>query len=84
MTERLSIEVDGTPVIVARGVSVASALLDAGVTAFRISPQGTGRAPLCGMGVCYECRVTIDGVTHQRACMVVVDAGMRVDTGAAE
>ena len=84
MNERISVEVDGAAVFVARGVSVASALLDAGITAFRISPNGSARAPLCGMGVCYECRVTIDGVPHQRACMLIVEPGMRVETGAAE
>jgi len=37
---------------------------------------------VCGMGVCYECRVTIDGVAHQRACLRVVADGMRIDTAA--
>jgi D-hydroxyproline dehydrogenase subunit gamma len=84
VTERISIDVDGAPLVVVRGVSVASALLDAGVTAFRVSPNGSARAPLCGMGVCYECRVMIDGVPQQRACMRLVEPGMRVGTGAAE
>jgi hypothetical protein len=39
---------------------------------------------LCGMGICYECRVTISDVAHQRACMVVVEPGMRIDTGSAQ
>jgi sarcosine oxidase subunit alpha len=37
---------------------------------------------LCGMGICYECRVMVDGVAHQRACMIVVEPGMCVDTEA--
>jgi sarcosine oxidase subunit alpha len=32
------------------------------------------------MGICYECRVTIDGVAHQRACVILVEPAMRVDT----
>jgi sarcosine oxidase subunit alpha len=34
------------------------------------------------MGTCYECRVTIDGVAHRRACLVVVTEGMHVTTAA--
>lgn len=84
MSERIEIDVNGSSVVVARGTSVACALLDAGVTAFRIAPSGSARAPLCGMGVCYECRVTIDDVPQQRACMRIVHPGMRIETGAGE
>jgi sarcosine oxidase subunit alpha len=38
------------------------------------------RAPLCGMGVCFECRVQVDGVAHVRACMTPVSDGMQVVT----
>ena len=37
---------------------------------------------MCGMGTCYECRVTIDGVAHRRACLVTVADGMDVTTAA--
>lgn len=62
------------------GVSVAAALMLAGVRAFRRSVSGEGREPLCGMGVCHECRVTIDGVPHRRACLVPVRDGLHVST----
>ena len=67
--------VTGTP-----GSTVAAALLDAGVRSFRRSVRGEPRGPLCGMGICFECRVTIDGVPHRRACLVPVADGMRVTT----
>ena len=76
----IEIIVNGTTVPAERGVTVAAALLDAGQFAFRESRSGDARAPLCGMGVCYECRVTVDGVAHQRACMTVVESGMQVST----
>lgn len=60
------------------GASVAAALMHAGVRAFRRSVSGEPRAPLCGMGVCHECRVTIDGVPHRRACLVPVRDGLHV------
>ena len=72
--------VNGRMVNAQRGSTVAATLLNGGVQAFRTSKRGEPRAALCGMGVCYECRVTVDGVAHQRACMTIVAAGMQVDT----
>jgi aerobic-type carbon monoxide dehydrogenase small subunit (CoxS/CutS family) len=80
MSDDIVLFVDGRSVRSVRGVSVAAALLNAGVTAFRTSIGGTARGPVCGMGVCHECRVTIDGVPHQRSCMVAACDGMDVRT----
>lgn len=73
--------VNGREMSAAAESSVAAVLLDAGITRFRASVSGEPRAPLCGMGVCYECRVDIDGQPHRRACMVRVREGMSVSTG---
>jgi len=59
------------------GANVAAAVARAGAH-FRRSCAGEPRAPLCGMGVCFECRVEIDGVAHRRACLVLAREGMRV------
>ena len=72
--------VDGEQHRATAGSSVAAALLNAGIWRVRHAGDGAPRAPLCGMGICYECRVTIDGVAHQRACLVPVAAGMVVRT----
>ena len=63
------------------GTTVAAVLINSGVEAFRVSASGEKRGPLCGMGICFECRVTIDGVGHQRSCNVVASDGMEVFTG---
>ena len=76
----VTIAIDGREVRVSDGISVAAAMLDAGVSAFRRSVEGMDRGPLCGMGICYECRVTIDDVAHRRACLVMVADGLRVAT----
>lgn len=79
MTQRtVEIVVNGRAVLVDEGTTVASALLNARVSEFRTSTGGDARGPLCGMGICYECRVTINDISQQRACMVVVAQGMRV------
>lgn len=77
----VEITVDGRRVRTPAGSSVAAALLNAGVTVFRTSVTGELRAPLCGMGICWECRVSIDGRAHVRSCMVQAAPGMTVSTG---
>ncbi|MGJ5819649.1 (2Fe-2S)-binding protein [Paludibaculum fermentans] len=80
MSKRLTVILDGRPVQVDAGTTVAAALLNAGVTAFRHSVTGEPRAPLCGMGICFECRVTVDGVEHCRSCQTLCAEGMQVTT----
>jgi predicted molibdopterin-dependent oxidoreductase YjgC len=75
------IKIDGIKTEVSEGVTVAAALLSHGVAAFRTSVCGEERGPLCGMGICFECRVTVDGVPHQRSCMIVARGGMEIVTG---
>jgi len=82
MSDTIEIIADGQVMRVERGITLASALLNVKHYVFRRSTTGEPRAPLCGMGICYECRVTVDGVAHRRACMIVVEPGMRVDTEA--
>ena len=67
---------------VVAGTSVAAAIAMTGNGVTRLSVSGQPRAPLCGMGVCQECRVTIDGRPHQLACQTPCADGMSVITGA--
>ncbi len=52
----------------------------AGELATRTSLTGEPRGPLCGMGICFECRVTIDGRPHCRACQTEAREGMKIQT----
>lgn len=80
MSREVSIVINGTTLSVSAGITVAAALLDHGVLAFRRDLQGAPRAPLCGMGSCMECRVTIDACADRRACLVVVSQGMNIES----
>ena len=71
---------DGQPMRVEAGVSVAAALRRASDGSTRLSVTGQARAPLCGMGVCQECRVDVDG-RRVLACQTLCREGMRVTTG---
>ncbi|HEY1016994.1 MAG TPA: 2Fe-2S iron-sulfur cluster-binding protein [Herpetosiphonaceae bacterium] len=76
----VTLTVNGSAVAAPAGSVVAAAIALAGVAAWRRSPSGSPRAPLCGMGVCYECRARIDGLPHQLSCQVVCRDGMQVET----
>jgi D-hydroxyproline dehydrogenase subunit gamma len=67
------------PLDVPAGITVAAAIAQLGLPCRR-SVSGLWRAPFCGMGVCFECRVKIDGAAQQRACMILVRDGMQVST----
>lgn len=79
-TESITIHVNGAPVTVPSGATVAAAVYASGASRFRRSVTGEPRGPLCGMGICFECRVTIDGARGRRACLERVSPGMRVTT----
>jgi sarcosine oxidase subunit alpha len=80
MSESCSITVNGKQVRVGEGASVAAAIMMAGEPC-RFSVSGQPRGPLCGMGICMECRATVDGVPHRRTCQTMCAAGMEVVTG---
>jgi len=80
--ETVMLRINGDPVRVARGTVVAAALAQAGIEGFRRSVNGEPRAPLCGMGLCFECRVTINGRLHCRSCQTLCAEGMEVQTDA--
>ena len=74
------IALDGERIPARADWSIAAAMLNAGCTRFRRSVGGQARAPLCGMGICFECRVTIDGATAVRSCMVACRPDLDVRT----
>jgi sarcosine oxidase subunit alpha len=80
MSERVRLLVDGVEVEMAAGSVVAAAIIKADATSFRRSVTGEPRGPLCGMGICFECRVTIDGEAHCRSCQTICRDGMDVHT----
>ena len=78
--ENVSLVVNGVAVTMPGGSTVAAAILKHGTPAFRTSVTGEPRGPLCGMGICFECRVTIDGEAHCRSCQTICQNGMDVRT----
>ncbi len=83
MAERVRFTLDGRPAEAEAGTSLLAALWNAGLRAVRTSVSGEARGPLCGMGTCFECRVTVDGEPHRRACLEPLRGGMDVRTAEA-
>jgi sarcosine oxidase subunit alpha len=80
MPDRIALTLNGTRIEVRHGATVAAAISMAGQAAFRHSISGRPRGPLCGMGICFECRVTVDGRHHVRSCQLIARDGMVVVT----
>ena len=78
--QSIHLRVNGQTVTVAAGTIVAAAIAGAGVTRFRTSVIGLPRGPLCGMGICMECLVTINGRARCRSCQTACEQGMEVRT----
>lgn len=79
MPERVSVLINGVRTEIAQGTSVAVAMILAG-QACRVSTTGQPRTALCGMGICFECRATVNGVAQRRTCQIPCEPGMRVET----
>jgi len=78
----LTMTVDGEPVQAFAGESVATALLALGRRTFRHTDKyHEPRGIFCGMGICFDCLVTVDGVQNVRACLTLVEEGMVIETG---
>ncbi|MEM1187992.1 MAG: FAD-dependent oxidoreductase [Pseudomonadota bacterium] len=78
MPEPFTVSFEGKALPARRGQSLASVLSDGGESVFRRTAKGTGRGLFCGMGVCQDCLLTVDGRANQRACMTTAQPGMVV------
>lgn len=76
----VSVTIDGEVFQATEGELLAALLLKHPTRPFRQHPiDKSPRFPFCMMGVCFECLVTIDGVTSQQACLTTVRDGMTVE-----
>ncbi|MDP3342358.1 (2Fe-2S)-binding protein [Frigidibacter sp.] len=75
----LTVTVDGIPVELRQGDTVATAVLMAGHAVYRRTLlDDAPRAPFCMMGVCFDCLVEVDGVANCQGCLMPAREGMRI------
>ncbi len=78
-SEQIQITIDQEPMTVAAGSTVAVAIALAGLHC-RTSITGEPRGPLCAMGICFECRATVNGIAHSRTCQLLCEPAMDIRT----
>lgn len=76
--KEVTIDLDGESVTAFEGESVAAVMMVEGSVAMRTTTEGQPRGVFCGMGVCFDCLVVVDGVPNTRACMTWVKDGMQI------
>jgi hypothetical protein len=81
-SDTVRVRINNSAIKVPVGTIVAAALAYAGVTRFRRSVSGEPRGPLCGMGICMECRVTINGQANCRSCQILCEENMEITSDA--
>lgn len=78
----IEVTLDGRRVCAHLGETVAAVLLAEGVRVFSRDEDGRPHSLYCGIGICYECSLTVDGLPNVRACVTPVADGMIIETGA--
>jgi len=77
--QKLTLLVNGQEITAYQGETVLAALIAAGIKTLKLNPvSAEPRGALCGMGVCFECTVTIDGIPNIRSCMTEARDGMEI------
>jgi predicted molibdopterin-dependent oxidoreductase YjgC len=80
-----TIVVDSRPVIARQGEPVLAALLANGIHVARWSEKrNEPRGLFCGIGLCTDCMVTVNGMPNTRSCVTLVQPGMVISTGMVE
>ncbi len=80
MPETIHVTVNGACIAVPSGATALAAILSTGASAVRRSVSGGPRGPLCGMGVCFECRATVNRRRYARTCQILCSPGMDIST----
>ena len=78
--EQITVQIDGQPVQAFTGETIAAVLLAQGRRTFRRTMGGHTRGVFCGMGICYDCLITVDGISNIRACVTLVTSEMVIET----
>jgi len=78
--DKVTLSVNGKEITAYKGETLLAALIAAGYKSLKKSPiQEEPRGALCGMGVCFECIVTVNKEPNIRSCMTEVEDNMTVE-----
>jgi len=75
------IEADGNRILAHEGETIAAALLAAGKRICRnTTKKKEPRGVYCGIGICFECRMIVDGKPNTRVCQTLATPNCKVQT----
>nr|WP_249020949.1 (2Fe-2S)-binding protein [Conexibacter sp. S30A1] len=81
----IHLTLDGRELTARAGQSVGAALTEAGIRSWRRTRHGgRPRGLFCGIGICYDCLITADGVPNLRACLLPASDGMQLTSTGSE
>ena len=81
MSNDVSFFFNGEKFVGTKGQSIAAALIANGQRELRRTRfEEEPRSIFCGIGICFDCVVTIDGVANQRACLIEISSDMKVES----
>ena len=79
--KKVDITVDNQKITAYEGETIAGALIAAGIRTLNYSSKGQNpRSIYCGIGLCYNCIMTVDGVPNTKTCQTLVKDGCKVQT----
>ncbi|WP_083740946.1 (2Fe-2S)-binding protein [Mycobacterium sp. MS1601] len=76
----VQLEIDGVVTHASSGQTIAALLISRGTVSWRVTPAGEPRGAFCGIGVCHDCVVTVNGDAGVKACLTPVRDGMQILT----
>lgn len=81
MTDDINLSFNGVSFTATPGKTVGGALADMGIHSWRATRiHGKPRGLFCGIGICHDCLITVNGIANQRACLVPITNGMQLES----
>ena len=81
MTQTITFTFNGIPIQCEEGQSIAAALINSDQRELRKTRFGDEpRSIFCGIGICFDCVVVVNGVANQRSCLIEARDGMKVES----
>lgn len=77
--KKVTIEIDGQKIEALEGEPIAAALWNAGIRDFRYTrKRKEPRGFFCGIGLCTDCKMIVNGIPNIRTCVTLVEKGMKI------
>lgn len=80
-TQSIDFTFDGAPYSAIPGQTIAAALINSSNRILRSTRfENQPRTIFCGIGICFDCLVIVDELRNQRACLIELLPGMRIES----